>query len=208
MLMLSSHRDPPPTCFHLARHGIHGEFGELLSGRAGSSPLTEQGRAQAQGIAGWHGLDGLHAIHASPRDRTVQTATIIGAVLGLEVRVAPDLDEVDFGSWSGQSFAELAGDPRWHDWNSRRSVSRTPGGETMAGAVRRAVAHMESCARGQAGATILCVTHCDIIRGLIAHYLGLSLDNLLRFEVDPGSISTIVLSQDGASVTRLNEVPA
>jgi broad specificity phosphatase PhoE len=52
------------------------------------------------------------------------------------------------------------------------------------------------------------VTHCDIIRGIIAHYLGLSFDNLLKFNVDPGSVSTLMLGPDGGCVTRVNEVPA
>ncbi|BAI95948.1 phosphoglycerate mutase [Sphingobium sp. TA15] len=208
MLMLSSSREPPLTCFHLIRHGMHGEYGRLLSGRAGMSPLTARGRVQAAGVAAWRGLHAIDAIHASPRRRTVETASIIAQALGLEVVIAPDLDEVDFGSWNGRSFPELEQDPRWRDWNRSRSTSATPGGETMGGAVARTVRHLETVARENTGATILCVTHCDIIRGTIAHYLGLSLDNLLRFEVDPGSISTILLGSAGGSVTRLNEVPA
>src|SRR3546814_17256551 len=89
-------------------------------------------------------------------------------------------------SWNGRSFPELEQDPRWRDWNRSRSTSATPGGETMGGAVARTVRHLETVARENTGATILCVTHCDIIRGTIAHYPGPSLDNLLRFEVDPG----------------------
>lgn len=193
---------------------MHDEFGHVLSGRAGASPLTGEGRMQAEGVAAWLGPGSgqgpgmLSAIHASPRGRTVETASIIAAACGLEFAVAPGLDEVDFGSWNGQPFAELETDPRWRDWNRQRSASRAPGGETMAGAVNRAVHHIEHTARQQPGATILCVTHCDIIRGIVAHYLGISLDNLLRFDVDPGSISTVIVGPAGARVTRLNEVPA
>jgi broad specificity phosphatase PhoE len=48
----------------------------------------------------------------------------------------------------------------------------------------------------------------DIIRGVIAHYLGLDLDHMLRFDIDPGSISTLLLDGQGARVTRINMVPA
>jgi broad specificity phosphatase PhoE len=49
------------------------------------------------------------------------------------------------------------------------------------------------------------VTHCDIIRGVIAHYLGLSLDNILRFDVEPASISTIEINRWGGRVRSINE---
>jgi broad specificity phosphatase PhoE len=187
---------------------MHGEFGRLLSGRAGTSHLSAQGREQAKGVAQWPGMGTPDAIHASPRLRTVETASIIAARHGLEVEIVPDLDEVDFGDWNGLSFADLESDPLWREWNSSRSTSQAPHGETMSGAVGRAIRHIENFAQEQPGATLLCVTHCDIIRGAVAHYLGLSLDNLLRFEVDAGSITTIVINPNGGRVTRLNEVPA
>ena len=187
---------------------MHGEFGWKLSGRAGAPCLTGRGRLQAEEVAAWPGLGPLSGIHASPRRRTVETASIIAAACGSDFTIVADLDEVDFGSWNGLSFAELDLDPEWQDWNRQRSAGRTPGGETMAGAVSRTIRHIDRTARQQPGATILCVTHCDIIRGAIAHYLGLSLDNLLRFDVDPGSISTVIVGGTGARVTRLNEVPA
>lgn len=187
---------------------MHGEYGELLSGRAGTSPLTAQGRFQAACVAASARLGNPGAIHVSPRRRTIETGSIIARSRGLQMEIVPALDEIDFGSWSGQSFLELEDDPRWHDWNSRRSTSSTPGGETMGDAVTRVVRHMEGVAARQPGATILCITHCDIIRGVVAHFLGLSLDNLLKFDVDPGSISTVMLGPSGGCVMRLNEVPA
>lgn len=138
----------------------------------------------------------------------METASIIASAHALDVQEVDALDEVDFGAWNGRSFAELADDPRWQNWNGSRSLARTPNGETMMEAVERTVRHIEGAALAYPGETILCVTHCDIIRGAIAHYLGLSLDNILRFDVDPGSISTVELSAHGARVTRINEVPA
>jgi broad specificity phosphatase PhoE len=52
------------------------------------------------------------------------------------------------------------------------------------------------------------VSHSDIIRGVIAHYLGLGLDNMLRFDVDLGSVSTLVVGNWGGRLTRLNWVAA
>ncbi|EQB01107.1 phosphoglycerate mutase [Sphingobium baderi LL03] len=203
MLMLDS-----PTRFHLVRHGVHTEYGKLLSGRAGAARLNAVGRKQAARVAAWPLLGKPFAIHASPRTRTLETASIIAAAHAAEVDMVDALDEVDFGAWNGRSFADLDGDVLWDAWNRRRSAASTPGGETMMQAVRRIVRHLEEDARARAGGTVLCVTHCDIIRGAIAHYLGRSLDDILRFDIDPGSISTVEIGAGGARVTRINEVPA
>ncbi|HEU0066884.1 MAG TPA: histidine phosphatase family protein [Sphingomonas sp.] len=44
-----------------------------------------------------------------------------------------------------------------------------------------------------------------MIRGLVAHYLGLSADRLFRFDVDPGSVTTLSLHPGGGRVVALNE---
>jgi len=163
---------------------------------------------QAAGVAEWLGSHPVAAVHASPRRRTMETAMIIASAVGGEVAQAEALDEIDFGRWNGRSFAELEDDPLWSAWNRHRSIASTPGGETMAQAVERTVQHLESLAAAQPGQALLCVTHCDIIRGTLAHYLGLSLDNIFRFDIDPGSISTIEIGADGTRVTRINEVAA
>ena len=49
------------------------------------------------------------------------------------------------------------------------------------------------------------VTHCDIIRGVLCHYLGLPFDNLLRFDIDAASVSTLIVGTWGARVAGMNE---
>jgi broad specificity phosphatase PhoE len=75
----------------------------------------------------------------------------------------------------------------------------------MSEAVGRARAALEAIAAEHDGQTAVAVTHCDIIRGVLAHYLGMPLDNLLRFDVDPASISTLELGRWGARVRSINE---
>ena len=116
----------------------------------------------------------------------------------------PDLDEIDFGRWSGRRFAALDGDPDWECWNTARGTAPTPGGETMAAAVARAMRHIDHLA-GQGGGPVLCVSHCDVIRGVVCRYLGLALDHILRFSVDPGRICWLNADgQGGAQLLSLN----
>ena len=208
MLMLATPQKTHQTCFHLIRHGAHDELGRVLSGRAGSIPLNEEGGRQAKALSRWATQEHVSAIYSSPRPRTVETASIIAGAAKLEVQIAPDLDELDFGAWNGKAFDELSADPLWQRWNDSRATAATPGGETMAAAIDRGVAFLNSVAEAQPGGTFLCVTHCDIIRGMVAHFLGLSFDNILKFDVQPGSVSTVLLGPSGGRVSRLNEVPA
>jgi broad specificity phosphatase PhoE len=190
---------------HLVRHGSHGEVGRVLSGRGSGLPLSLQGRAQAQWLGGWFARQGvIAAIHSSPQLRTRETAEAIASRLGLPVTVVDALAEIDFGTWTGRSFDDLAGDPAWADWNEQRATARVPDGESMGEAVARAVAHDESIAQGDDGQAVVCVSHCDVIRGVVAHYLSLGLNRLLTFDVDPGSVTTLLVGGWGGRLTSLN----
>lgn len=177
---------------HLLRHGTHGDVGVRLTGREPDGGLTEEGRNQARQAADRLRGRPLSIIYSSPRRRTVETASIVADVLGLEVRQALALDEVDFGSWSGCSFDELEADPRWRDWNDHRSSARCPGGETMAEAQARALAFaFEVAARHQAPP--LLVTHCDIIRALHCWSERRPLDQIHATDCPPGYLSKLDL---------------
>jgi broad specificity phosphatase PhoE len=191
---------------HLVRHCPHGDVGRVLSGRCAGSPLTDEGVAKARRLAvELARSERICAVHASPTLRASQTAEAIAEAAGVEIEIVTALDEIDFGGWTGRSFTELDGDPDWHSWNAARATARPPAGEAMVEAVARAVGHVEAIARRDWGGAVVCVSHCDVIRGVVAHYLGLGLDNLLRFDVEPGSVSTLVVGAWGGKLVTLNK---
>ena len=168
-------------------------------------PLSKEGLRQAKIVADLLGVEPLAAVYSSPRERAHQTAREIAEPHEQDVRIADALDEIDFGDWAGRSFDGLEGEALWTEWNERRSTARPPNGESMAEAVARAAQAIAAIAAAHDGETIAVVSHCDIIRGLIAHYLGLSLDNMLRFDVEPASVSRLVVGSWGARVKSVNE---
>ncbi len=187
---------------HLVRHGAHAEAGRVLTGRGGDHALAPIGQEQAVWAAEW--LRDVVRVETSPQLRTRETAAVIGAAFGQVPAVVSALDEVDFGDWTGRVIAELDGDPDWVRWNAARSGAQAPGGERMTDAVARAVAHLDALGRRDWLGAIVCVSHSDIIRGVVAHYLGLSLDHMLRFDVDPGSITSLVVGDWGGRLLSLN----
>lgn len=103
------------------------------------------------------------------------------------------LDEIDFGDWTGQRFADLDGQPAWDHWNRARSTARCPGGESMAEAQARALAFAFEAAARHHGEVVL-VTHCDIIRALLCWAERRSLDDILSFEAGPASATPLDLA--------------
>ncbi|WP_069207584.1 histidine phosphatase family protein [Sphingomonas panacis] len=184
----------------LARHGAHAEVGHVLSGR---SEIALSPRGQAEAVALAQALDGtpIASLHASPRRRARDTAAPLGERRGLAVEIAPALDEIDFGAFTGRSFAELDSDPDWFRWNAERATARCPDGETMAEASARAAGYLNSLAPDRLPA--LCVSHCDVIRGLVARQLGLGFDRMFALECDPASRTTLDL--DSGRLVALNE---
>lgn len=193
------------TTILLIRHAAHVELGQVLSGRRRDVSLSKEGVEQAEIVADLLGVEPLAAVYSSPRERAFYTARAIAEQHEMKPQVADGLDEVDFGDWTGRSFDDLEGDPVWDEWNGSRGSARPPAGESMAEAVSRAVVGIEELAAGHRDQMIATVSHCDIIRGVIAHYLGLPLDNLLRFDVDPASVSRVAVGNWRARIMTINE---
>jgi probable phosphoglycerate mutase len=189
----------------LVRHAAHVELGEVLSGRRRDVALSAEGLEQASIVGDLLGTLPIAAVYSSPRERAWYTARDIADPHDLDVEVADSLDEIDFGQWEGARFADLEGDEDWQRWNECRGSARSPGGESMVEAVDRARSALEQIAAEIDGATVAAVTHCDIIRGVLAHYLGMRLDNILRLDVDPASISTVEIGRWGARIRSINE---
>jgi broad specificity phosphatase PhoE len=146
------------------------------------------------------------AVKSSPRRRTLETARAIAEASGVgRVETSAALDEVDFGAWSGQSFADLGKDPQWQRWNSERSLVRPPGGETIRQVQQRIVGFMAELAQLYAGAALVLVSHAELIRVAVLHVLGMPLDHWSRIAIDPASLTAIVTGDWGAQLLTLNE---
>ena len=195
--------------FYLIRHAVHDALGERLTGRSPGVSLDREGRAQAQELA--ERLKGEHVtrVQASPRERASETAEFVARACGLTpIETTSALDEVDFGTWSGMELAALSRDPAWRRWNEHRARARTPGGERMLDVQERVVGHMARMACEMRDEIAVLVTHAEVIRAALLHWLELSLDDWPRIEIAPASISKVALDEQGARVIAINEVVA
>ena len=192
----------------LVRHGTHGALGHSLCGRMPGVALAPAGRQEARRAGRRLAGHSIGQLFASPVQRAQETAVIVGDVVGLAPLTSAALEEIDFGDWTGRSFAELRNDPGWDRWNQARSQHRPPGGESMLEVQTRVAAWLAKVTAGPSDTAIAAVSHADVIKAALCHALGLPLDHHHRFEVSPGSISCIVGGRWGLKVHGVNECPA
>lgn len=191
----------------LIRHAMCDPVGVAIAGRAAGIHLNAAGREQARALAEWLSELRFDALYSSPLERAYETACVVAAPHALAVRVSHELNELDFGEWTGRTLDELAPLPAWRRFNERRSDAPVPGGERMIDAQRRAVAELDRLAREYRGGRVAVVSHGDILRSVLVYHLGKSLDDIHRLELSPASVSIITFDGGPPRIRRVNAAP-
>jgi broad specificity phosphatase PhoE len=156
------------TTILLARHGETDWNREGRFQGWADPPLNATGRAQAVDLSVALMPEELAAVYSSPLRRAYETAEVIAASRGLEPVTVDDLREVDVGSWSGltraeieQRFAEQYAS--WLDYGQGWDD-----GETYEAMSERVMRAMLELAAAHDGERILAVTHGGPMRAVSA----------------------------------------
>jgi probable phosphoglycerate mutase len=147
----------------------HGETAENASARFQGrldTRLNERGREQSRALARSLRGEGLRALYASPLRRAHETASIVGAEIGLEPILDERLVEADAGHWSGRLIADILAGERaeYARWRAADPAFRFPGGESVAEQAQRIAAALADVAAGPLPALV--VTHGGTIRAI------------------------------------------
>ena len=196
----------------LVRHATTAATGKRLGGWTPGVHLDEAGRGQAERAATLLAGLPVAAVYASPLERTQETAKIVARPHALRVRTRRDIGEVDYGTWTNQPLGQLRRRSLWPVIQHTPSRVTFPDGESIRGMQSRAVDAVETIAADHAGETVVAVSHADVIKALLAHFLGMPLDTFQRLVIAPASASIVHLD-DGAPPVLLGcnltaEVPA
>jgi probable phosphoglycerate mutase len=128
-------------------------------------PLNETGRRQAVELAERLAGDGIAAVYSSDLVRASETARVVGDRLGLPIVQDAGLREIDVGSWSGLTRAEVQG--RFPDGFARWLRGEIGhDGETREQLTERAADAALRIATRHPGEKVLVVTHGGVIRAL------------------------------------------
>jgi broad specificity phosphatase PhoE len=192
------------TTIFLARHGESDWNVEKRFQGHSDRPLTERGRKQARALADLVGAEKIDAVYTSPLSRARETAEIVAARAGLEAVALPELREVDTGSWSGLSRADVEarfpeGFARW-----RSGGSGWENGESYDEMAERVIGALRKIAEDHPDGRVLVISHGGPIRAIHAAAEGLAIKDYRRLKpVEPNARLSAVAVENGR-LTRLD----
>jgi probable phosphoglycerate mutase len=193
----------------LVRHGKTPTTGRELPGRSPGLHLGPEGIEQAEQASGRIAELGggrVAAVYASPLERTRETAAPIARACGLRVRGHEGLLELDVGDWTGRRLRDLQRLRSWRTVQRYPSGFRFPGGESFTEMQARIVSTVADLVELHPGQAIVCVSHADPIRALVAHAMGTHLDLFQRIVVSPCSISAVLYGEGGPTILTVNSI--
>ena len=196
------------TTIILVRHGENDWVKKhRLAGWIEGIHLNENGRQQAAAAAERLAPLPVKAIYSSPVLRCQETADFIATTLNLPVHLLETVGEVRYGEWEGKKIKKLAKKKEWFTVQFFPSRMKFPGGDSLRGVQMRGVEAIETLAQSHDDQDIIVVvSHADLIKLVLAYYLGVHIDLFQRIIVSPASVSVLHLSGNGmVRVGRIND---
>jgi probable phosphoglycerate mutase len=202
-------RPPGAAELLLVRHGesaaaVDGQPFPLVDGQ-GDPPLHDEGRRQAELVAGRLENENVTAIYVSNLQRTAQTAAPLAERLGITPVVEPDIREVHLGEWEGGAFRKhvLEGHPLALKMRAEQRWDVIPGAEP-ADAFRE---------RLRRGITTIATAHPDETVAVFSH--GAAMGEIIAIATggrafafggsDNASISQLIVLGDQWILRRFND---
>ncbi len=198
---------------YLIRHGQTDWNRDQRVMGVGPIPLNVQGKQEVGKLALFLARDGIPVIFTSTVARALESASILAGTWGAELREEPGFNESPYERWVGKSYGELAGDPEFDLYTTLPSRSNFSDAEGMADIQQRALAAVRRIVDGAASPNggyqrAAAVSHSDVIKPVIAHYLGMDLDRIHRLSIANASASVIDFGAAGSPRIRcLNVMP-
>ena len=193
---------------YLIRHGqTDWNRDRRIMGRS-DIPLNEAGREMVRETARWLAAAKIPVVYSSTVPRAMESAGILAGAWKARVIEEPRLDESGYEKWVGRGFGELSGDPDFEAYRTAPTGSRFSETEGMADIQRRALGAVRRIVEEAGAPRAALVSHSDVMKPVIAHYLGMDLDSMHRLSIANASFSIIDFGFDGGPRLRcLNVIP-
>jgi probable phosphomutase (TIGR03848 family) len=180
----------------------------VLAGRTPGIALSKTGREQALQLVNRIGTAEFDEIAVSPMQRCRETIDPWLAAASAQSRVVVDesISEVDYGNWSGKSLASLRRKSQWKVVQEFPSQMVFPDGESILEMQGRALSGFYRLNSLKGRRPRLMVSHGDVIKSIVAHCLGMHLDQFQRLVIEPASITIIDTDEGMSRLVRFNDV--
>lgn len=198
-----------PTTLHLIRHAeVEARYQGVFGGRI-DMELSPRGHEQSAALAGYLKHRKFDAIYASPMQRVQQTLAPCLNNGAPKPVVMAKLHEVDFGDWTGLTFAEVHErfGARASSWLDQLHAGAIPNAETAADYRARIEPCIRDILQRHPGQRVAVFCHGGVIRQMLAILLDLPLPKTAGFEIDYTSITEVEIHPHRAEVQLLNFTP-
>ncbi|MDD4857322.1 MAG: histidine phosphatase family protein [Candidatus Krumholzibacteria bacterium] len=170
-------------------------------------PLNGEGRGQVAELARSLRAKKISAIYTSTVERALETARILAAEWQAELREEPRLNESTFDGWVGMTYHDLRDDVDFKRYFEAPGRSHFSAREGMIDIQRRALEAVSRIA-GEIGAgRAAAVSHSDVIKPILVHYLGMDLDAMHRLSIANASATLLDFEEEPPRVRCVNFAP-
>jgi len=190
----------------LARHGeTEWNVAEIFRGRT-DVELNETGIRQAKLLAEYLSKVKIDAIYSSPLKRALETAEIIASYHKLDVDIAPDLTDFNFGKWQGLSHQEVKGKYKklYTEWINHPDRVKMPAGESLED-VRKRATRVVARVIARYAETVVLVSHRVVNKVLICALLGLDNSHFWNIKLDTCGITIFTYVDKQFTLTKHND---
>jgi alpha-ribazole phosphatase len=198
----------PVTTLFLIRHTEPAAWAKGLCHGALDVPLSEDGVIHARRIGDHLREMRIDVVYSSPLNRAAATASAVASPHGLEPMLRPDLKEINFGSFEGRTFDEIAVShpDLYTQWMREPTSVRFPGGEGFADLRARATREIARIRREHEGGSVVVVTHGGVIRAVLSEVLGMHERFVFRIDQSWGGMSRVEWVGDEPTLRSSNQV--
>jgi len=186
---------------YLLRHGQTALSRDDVFCGSGLDPkLTPEGLQMAHAFAASYRAKSWRAVYSSGLRRAVDTAKPLCDALGITNEARPDLNEIGYGKWEGQTrenvdrehhddYVSWLADPAWH---------APTDGELAITVATRSLRVIDEIKSQFADGNVLIVSHKATIRIMLCSLLGIDVGRFrYRLGCPVGSVSVVEFSLEG-----------
>ena len=179
----------------------------LLAGRTAGISLSKTGKEQAKDLISRLGTIQFDEVAISPLQRCRETIDPWLTSTGAKSRIVVDesVSEVDYGSWSGKTLSSLRRKAQWKIVQDFPSQMTFPEGESLLEMQGRALSGFYRLNAVKGRGPRLLVSHGDVIKSIVAHCLGMHLDQFQRLVIEPASLTIIDTDSGTSRLVRFND---
>ncbi|MBR2209191.1 MAG: histidine phosphatase family protein [Synergistaceae bacterium] len=203
---LTSDSGAEPRRIILARHGqTEWNLQYRFQGRT-NVKLTETGKRQAHALAARLSSWPVEIVYTSPLDRAYYTASAIAERHNLKPVILPELEEINFATWEGESIPGLEKEQHsaFAAWRSDPFFYPPAGAETWEKLYTRLSRAVKIFLGGEYK-RIVVVSHGGIMRALYAVFVGLNPHKVWNMEVSNCSMSGIEMRRGRPTLIFTND---